>query len=93
MTDYSKLEIGKTYYPKKQKIEISESCVRGPGWKAELVSGRYEFEFLASRHGGGVDCYELTKEEFDKIKDGLLTFDNLLDLTDRNPRRNPIANG
>ena len=86
-----KLEIGKTYYPPKKKIEITEFCVRGPGWKVELISGQYEFEFLASRHGGGVDCYELTEVEFNQVKNRALTFDDLLKLTDRNPHRDPIA--
>ncbi|WP_409524703.1 hypothetical protein [Nitrincola sp. MINF-07-Sa-05] len=90
MTNRSKLEMGKTYYPKKQHLDVSDTLVRGAGWKAEKLADRYFFEFLAARHGGGVDRYELTKDEFDMVRDGKLSFDDLILMTDRDPARHPI---
>lgn len=91
MSKFSELEIGKTYYPKKQEVIVTDEKISGPGWKVENSTGCYVFEFLASRHGGGVDRYELSEEEFYQVKRGELTFDDLLELTDRNPKRFPIT--
>lgn len=90
MNNKVKLEVGKTYYPKKQQNAASDSVIRGQGWKVKKLTDRYIFEFLAARHGGGVDQYELTKEEFTKVQNGSLSFNDLIDLTDRNPNRRPI---
>ncbi len=91
MGENSKLKMGETYYPSKKRNEISENYIRGPGWKVELVSGQYVFEFLASRHGGGVDCYALTEDEFNQVKSDNLSFEDLLNLTDRNPNRDLLS--
>ncbi|WP_429092601.1 hypothetical protein [Aeromonas veronii] len=64
----SKLEFGKTYYPPKQGVEISDNLVSGNGWKAERVESVITLEFLAARHGGGVDRYNITEVEFEELK-------------------------
>lgn len=91
MAKEPKLEIGKTYYPKEQKMESSEECVRGAWWRVEKLLDGYVFEFLAARHGGGVDKYAISQAEFEKVKDGEWSVDDLLAITDRNSNRRPIT--
>ncbi|NIZ03540.1 hypothetical protein [Thalassospira lucentensis] len=90
MANDFKLQFGKTYVPKKQDIIISDDLISGNGWRVLKLGKKYIFEFLAARHGGGVDQYELSSEEFENVRIGKLSFDELMDLTDRNPRRHPF---
>lgn len=85
----SKLEIGKMYYPPKEEITVSENLVRGPGWKVEKKGDAFVFEFLAARHGGGTDAYEITEKEFSDLKAGYLHFEDLMIKYDQGPF-NPI---
>ena len=39
---------------------------------------------------GGVIVYELSEHEFELIKQGELSYDGLVELTDHNPNRHPI---
>lgn len=64
----SDLKIGETYYPKKRDLLITENLVRGPDWEVERIGDVYTLEFLAARHGSGVDKYNITKEEFQAVK-------------------------
>lgn len=68
----AELRIGETFYPKKQDLLVTESLVRGPDWEIERIGDDYTLEFLAARHGGGVDKYTITKEEFEAVKDRTL---------------------
>ena len=72
------LEPGKTYYPPKQKITVTEDQVKGSWWSVWKETGQYKFEFLASRHGGGTDTHIITREEFDAVKAGSLTVEDLI---------------
>ncbi|AJD51758.1 MULTISPECIES: hypothetical protein [Thalassospira] len=80
----SKLEFGKTYYPPKPEITVTDNLVKGPGWKVERFGTEFIFEFLAARHGGGVDRYKVTAEEFEELKLGRLSFEELLKKYDVN---------
>lgn len=86
----SKLEIGKTYYPPKCETIVTDTLVKGDGWKVEKIGKEFIFEFLAARHGGGVDRYRITAEEFEEVKKGRLSYDDLIELTDRTPSRHPV---
>lgn len=80
----TELEFGKTYYPPKQTIEVTENSVRGTGWQAERVDNNIIFEFLAARHGAGVDRYNITEAEFACLKSGTLSADDLIKRYDVN---------
>ncbi len=73
-----KLEIGKTYYPPKHETIVTASLVKGDGWQVEKIGGEFIFEFLAARHGGGVDRYSITSDEFEAVKLGKLSYQDLL---------------
>jgi hypothetical protein len=78
MTKDFKLEVGKTYYPSEQEITITTNLVCGNGWQVEQIGNKFVFEFLASRHGGGVDKHEITAKEFEMLKQGNISFEDLL---------------
>jgi hypothetical protein len=73
-----KLEFGKTYFPPTQTLVVSDDLVRGSGWQAERVGEEFVFEFLAARHGGGVDRHNITADEFTRLKQGTLSADDLI---------------
>lgn len=74
----AQIEFGKTYYPPKRELIVTDNSVKGPGWKVERLGEEFIFEFLAARHGGGVDRYKVTAEEFEELKLGRLSFEELL---------------
>ncbi|QPO11990.1 hypothetical protein IT893_00170 [Thalassospira sp. A40-3] len=80
----SESEFGKTYYPPKPEVIVTDNLVKGPGWKVERLGAEFIFEFLAARHGGGVDRYKVTAEEFEELKLGRLSFEDLLKKYDVN---------
>ena len=85
------LKIGEKYYPKGRPIIHTENLWQEKSWEVrQNTDGKCFFEFLASRQGGGTDTYEITKDEFENVKTGNLTFDELIALTDFNPTRPPV---
>lgn len=72
------LEPGKTYYPPKQEVTVTEDRVKGSWWSVWKEEDQYKFEFLASRQGGGTDTYIITQGEFDAVKAGSLTVEDLI---------------
>lgn len=81
----AELEIGKTYYPPKQEVTFSDNLIRGPGWRVEKRGNAFILEFLAARHGGGTDTYEIKEEEFNNLRGGHLSFDDLMMKYDQGP--------
>ncbi len=79
----NELEFGKTYYPRKSKLSISENLVQGQGWQAQRLADKIVFEFIAARHGGGVDSYDITEFEFSALKCGDLSAEDLIRKYDR----------
>ena len=84
-------KIGKKYYPQGRPIIHTEKLWQEKNWEVrQETDGKCFFEFLVARHGGGTDTYEITEDEFDNVKNGILTFENLIKLTDHNPTREPL---
>lgn len=74
----TKLEMGNIYYPTNQEVTVTENLVRGSGWQVERIGSAFVLEFLAARHGGGVDRHNITADEFELLKQKKLTFTVLL---------------
>ncbi|KGK42906.1 hypothetical protein LH51_03650 [Nitrincola sp. A-D6] len=82
---------GNKYYPIGRSVIHSENLWREKNWEARRDSdGRCYFEQMNGAHGGGVIIYELTEQEFERIKQGELSYDGLVTLTDHDPDRNPV---
>lgn len=80
----SELEYGKTYHPRNHALEISENIVRGSWWKVEREEIGIVLEFLAARHGGGVERFSIDENEFISLKNDLLSVDDLIKKYDKN---------
>lgn len=86
------IKVGNTHYPKGRPVIHADTLWQEKTWAAYISKdGRCYFEFLAARHGGGTDTYEISNDEFNKIKSGELTYDDLIRLTDQSSTRKPVA--
>jgi hypothetical protein len=84
-------KIGDKYYPQGRPIVHTDKLWQEKTWEVRQSNdGRCFFEFLAARHGGGTDTYQITADEFECVKDGRLGFDDLIRLTDHDPSRSPL---
>lgn len=84
-------KVGGKYYPSGRPIIHSEDLWREKTWEARRSSdGRCYFETMNGAHGGGVIVYELSEQEFERIKQGELSYDVLVELTDHHPDRHPV---
>jgi hypothetical protein len=77
------LEVGKTYYPPSQEVTITDNLVCGSGWQVEKIGSVFLFEFLAARHGGGVERHNIAADEFELMKQKKLTFADVLKKYDK----------
>ncbi|KZK78981.1 hypothetical protein PsAD46_04460 [Pseudovibrio sp. Ad46] len=85
-------KVGDTYYPKGRPIIHSDTLWQEKTWEAYMMEdGRCYFGFLVSRQGGGTDIYEISVDEFNGIKAGKLTYDDLIRLTDHSSTRKPVS--
>lgn len=84
-------KVGKKYYPSGRPVIHSEDLWREKTWEARRdTDGRCYFEKISGAHGGGVIIYEISVQEFECLKQGKLSYEDLVDLTDRDPNRYPI---
>ena len=84
-------KIGNKYYPIGRPVVHSEDLWREKNWEARRGSDdRCYFEKMNGAQSGGVIVYELSEHEFELIKLGELTYDDLVKLTGHNPNRHPI---
>ena len=72
-----KYEPGQIYQPPEPRIAVTEIEVRGPTWRAWTEGELHYLEFLVSRHGGGEERYVIFAEEFQELRAGRITFDEL----------------
>lgn len=84
-------KVGKKYYPGGRPAIHSEDLWREKTWEARRVSdGRCYFEKMSGAHGGGVIVYEISEQEFESIKQGKLSYEDLVHLTEHDPDRHPV---
>ena len=84
-------KIGDTYYPIGRPSIHSETLWREQDWEARKeADGSCYFEFQASAQGGGSIVYAISDGEFERIKSGELTFEDMIALTDWNEKRQPV---
>lgn len=84
-------KVGKKYYPEGRPVIHSEDLWREKTWEIRRYpDGRLFFEKMNGGHGGGVIVYELSEKEFEEVKKGRLSYDDLIELTDYNPDRHPV---
>lgn len=76
---------------KPRPVIHNDDLFQEPSWDARRdEDGRCYFTFLAAGHGMGAISYEISRDEFENVKAGRLVFEDLLNLTDRNPQRHPV---
>ena len=78
MTKTNKLIAGKKYFPKPSSVLVGDGFVKGPTWKIYKENDKHIFEFLAARHGGGTDRYEVSQYEFEAVRKGDMKIEVLL---------------
>ncbi|MBD3898323.1 hypothetical protein IEI94_20915 [Halomonas sp. ML-15] len=84
-------KVGGKYYPSGRPVIHSEDLWREETWEACRDSDDHcYFEKMNGYHGGGVTVYEISEQEFERIKQGELSYENLVELTDHDPNRYPV---
>lgn len=77
--------IGSRRYEKWRYVDVplpkdirTPDLIRGAFWEVRREGERYFLEFIAARHGGGLDLHEITRDEFDAMQDGRIGHEDLL---------------
>ena len=84
-------KIGNMYYPMGRPSVPSDNLWRAQDWEARREEdGTCYFEFQASAQGVGSITYEISNDEFESIKEGKLSFESLIRITDQNKNRKPL---
>ena len=65
-----KREVGKKYYPKLREFQETNTAVGGADWSIQLIEHEWVYEFTAARHGGGIEQYIVTEQDFLDVKSG-----------------------
>ncbi|KZC98599.1 MULTISPECIES: hypothetical protein [unclassified Thalassospira] len=85
-------KIGNKYYPMGRPSIHSDNLWREQDWEARREEdGTCYFEFQASAQGVGSITYEISDDEFESIKEGKLSFESLIRVTDKNKNRKPVV--
>lgn len=71
-------KIGDKYYPLGRPIIHTEDLYQEKTWSVWRDGDKYFFEFLVARQGASTDKYIITQAEFEGVKKGYITFDDLI---------------
>ena len=74
MNDY--YEKSELNYPDKVPVS-SEEVFFGNGWEVSRESGKFYFSYVSGALEGRENKIEINKEDFDAIKNGEITFDQM----------------
>ena len=87
------VEFGKKIYPKKRDAgspdTSSETSVEGATWSIKLVDAEYVFEYYSGSHGGGLERLVVTEQEFQDVKSGKISDNDLLLKYQNAPKPDP----
>ncbi|MES9963442.1 MAG: hypothetical protein ABW116_07860 [Candidatus Sedimenticola sp. 20ELBAFRAG] len=70
MSDEPYTKIGNTYYPREQKIEASDSEIKGNYWRAWSEDGRCFYEFDEGHFASKFKTVEISNDDFELLKSG-----------------------
>ena len=73
-----KLIAGKKYFPKPFSVTLGKDDIKGSTWTITKKDGKCTLEFIAARHGVGTDSYEISQCDYDAVRDGELSFEDLV---------------